>query len=345
MMSPLVDKTKIFPEYDNVRVVVLGATGFIGRWVARLLTASGARLYLPVRKLSVAQKVFDEFSIQGAKFEFDANDEKKLKSMYRSARPNITFNLAGYGVDREQQNEVTAYRVNVNLIGSICLAISETADKSWNGSDIVHAGSAMEYGSAGGNLSEDSIPQPTTLYGRSKLAGTKLLAKACRELHIKGRTARLFSVYGPGEPAWRLLPSLVPSAEDAKSIQLTAGTHQRDFTYVEDVAEALLRLGLASDSGEVVNVATGELNTVRSFVETAAEILNIQPDLLRFGELPIRAEEMVHEPVSVGRLRSLIRWIPDTRMASGIQKTIEFQSLARSMGSGRIAYARTGVAK
>jgi nucleoside-diphosphate-sugar epimerase len=142
---------------------------------------------------------------------------------------------------------------------------------------------------------------------------------------MKGLTARLFTVYGPGEHEGRLLPSLLETAKTGKPLRLTAGQQRRDFTYVEDAADGLLRLGLsASEPGEVVNLATGTLNSVRAFAGIAADELEIPPDKLQFGAIPVRGEEMKHSEVSVKRLLLLTSWIPPTTITQGIQKTVSF---------------------
>ncbi|MGB7208308.1 MAG: NAD-dependent epimerase/dehydratase [Pyrinomonadaceae bacterium] len=313
-------------EYSGVRAMVLGSTGFIGRWVARGLCDAGAKVFLPVRDVSAAKEVFDEYDIDGDIFQLDLLDEQSVRSLFREISPTVTFNLAGYGVDRAEQNEELAYQTNVDLIETVCSAISEIRDHRWAGLNIVNVGSAMEYGLAGGDLSEDSLVRPTTLYGKSKLAGTNALTDCCRRFGLKGVTARLFSVYGPGESRQRLLPTLVHAAQNVVPIPLTPGLHRRDFVYVEDVAEGLLRLGLKpAVPGEVVNLATGVLNSIRTFAETAAGTLGISPERLRFGSLSTRSEEMNHEPVNIERLRSFTGWVPNTMIASGIRKTLQFQ--------------------
>jgi UDP-glucose 4-epimerase len=315
-------------EYAGVRAIVLGSTGFIGRWVARGLCDAGAKVFMPVRDRFAAKEVFNEYGIDGEIFELDLCDEQDVRAMYRAVRPAITFNLAGYGVDRDEQNEELAYRTNVDLIGSVCSAISEVRDHGWSGLDIVNAGTAMEYGLAEGDLAEDSLPKPTTLYGKSKLAGTNALNDCCRSFGLKGVTARLFSVYGPGEAPQRLLPTLIHAAGTDGSIPLTAGLHKRDFVYVEDVAESLMRLGItASRPGEVVNMATGVLSSIRIFAETAAESIGIGHERLRFGSLPTRSEEMNHEPVTIQRLINLTGSAPSTTIAEGVRKSMSFADL------------------
>jgi UDP-glucose 4-epimerase len=316
-------------DYRLTRVVVLGATGFIGRWVARALVTRGADLYLVVRDPSAAAPVFARFGVSGTIVEAQLENPDAVTSLFRRLRPSVTFNLAGYGVDpaeRGQPDEGTAYRINADLVQAVGEALSAGRDPTWRGQDLVHVGSALEYGEIGGDLAEDSPPNPTTLYGKSKLAGTRVLTHCCASYGLRGLTARLFTVYGPGEHAGRLLPSLLECGQHGTALPLTTGTQQRDFGYVQDVAEGLLRLGLTiSEPGEIVNLATGRLSTVRQFVETAAGIIGIPSDRLLFGALPGRPEEMAHREVNVRRLLGLTGWVPTTRIADGVRKTLDFE--------------------
>lgn len=318
---------KHFQRYEGVKTLVFGATGFIGRWVARNLCAVGANVYLSVRDKFSAQTIFADYSINGEIFEMDLLNEKVVRELIQNLCPNIIFNLAGYGIHRTEQSDKIAFQINNNLIETICGAMSNMDDLSdWKGQNIINVGTAMEYGSARGNLAETSLPQPTTLYGKSKLAGTQTLMRCCQNYQLKGLTARLFAIYGPGESPERLLPSLIKAKNIRNPIELTAGLHKRDFVYVEDVAESLLRLGLtSSDRGEIVNVATGKLTSIRDFTKSAAEIIGISDDLLKFGVLPTRPEEMKHNPVTIERLKTLLEWIPKTEIPDGIRKTLDFE--------------------
>jgi nucleoside-diphosphate-sugar epimerase len=137
----------------------------------------------------------------------------------------------------------------------------------------------------------------------------------------------VFTVYGDGEHRGRLLPSLREAARLGSVLELTDGTQRRDFTYVEDVASGLLRIGVVSNvAGGAVNLATGTLTTVRDFVETGAMILRMEQEHLLFGSLPGRPEEMRHAPVTIERLKTITRWAPTTSIRDGILRTIRFAS-------------------
>jgi nucleoside-diphosphate-sugar epimerase len=307
--------------YERAPVVVLGATGFIGRRVVRALSARGAVVTAAGRDAAALGRLRAETLAKVVVC--DAAREDDVVSLIRGAGPVITFNLAGYGVDRTERDEATAQRVNVELPGLLAEVIAAHAT-GWRGQALVHAGSALEYGAAAGDLREDTRPVATTLYGRTKLQGTLAVMERCRSSGMRGVTARLFTVYGPGELPGRLLPALLEAARSGRPLELTAGTQRRDFTYVDDVADGLLRLGLAAAApGEVVNLATGRLETVRAFVERAARVIGMDESLLRFGAVPVRQEEMSHDPVSVHRLRALTGWTPATSIENGVRFTLQ----------------------
>lgn len=311
-------------SYRGLRAVVTGATGFIGRWVARRLTAAGADLILIVRDAEAARDVFDTWEIRGETRVVDLADPAAAADMVASCAPHVIFNLAGYGVDRSERDPDLAERMNTRLPTVLADAIA-TRPTDWPGQRIVHAGSALEYGEQPGDLSEDGPVAATTLYGRTKLGGTRGLAEAAEAHGLAACTARLFTIYGSGEHDGRLLPTLLAARATETPVPLSEGLQKRDFTAVGDVVEGLLRLGLAPEvPGRVVNVATGVLTTVRAFVETAASVLGISADRLDFGAVPVRAEEMEHEPVSVSRLQETLGWKPTTSIVDGVRAALEF---------------------
>jgi len=304
-------------NYWRVRAVVLGASGFIGRWVARKLEETGAETYLVVRQTASAADG------QGAVFQADLAQPEAVADIFKRVRPAIVFNLAGYGVDPSERDADASEKINARLPLTICREAARWKDGGWPGQHVIHVGSALEYGEVSGDLREDGPAHPTTVYGQTKLQGTLHIAKCAKTLGLRAITARLFTVYGPGEHRGRLLPSLMEAAHARKPIDLTAGTQLRDFTYVEDAADGLLRLGLAeAKAGEVVNLATGRLTTVRLFAETAARVLEMPMENLKFGAIPTRAEEMRHDPVAVERFREITGTVPATGIEEGIRRTV-----------------------
>jgi len=307
--------------------MVLGAAGFIGSWVRRALTAAGSQVTAVLRPGHQLSDPAGAVSVTHC----DLRDNDALRRAIHTAAPHVIFNLAGYGVHPDQRDERQARLINVEMVGTLADVMSRVDTDGWYGARIVHAGTAAEYGDATGDLSETGETLPSTLYGQTKLAGTLLLAERCARYSMRAVTARHFTVYGPGERAGRLVPTLLSAADSGDPIALTAGTQPRDFVYVEDAAAAMLRLGTADvGTGEPVNVVTGRLHSVREFVEIAARVLGIQPERLRFGAIPERSGEMHHAPVNMTRLQQLTAWQPNITPAEGIRRTRVYNSTGSS---------------
>lgn len=307
--------------YRDRRVLVTGATGFIGWHVARALHEAGAEVLVTARPSGGAST---GAPTAGLLTPTDLAVPGSAAAVVAEFKPSITFNLAGYGVDPAERSVPLSERLNTELPAELASACAEWADAEWSGQQLVHAGSALEYGLASGDLREATAVQPTTLYGTTKAAGAQRVLRAMHRQGLRAAVARLFTVYGPREHEGRLLPTLIRAAGSEGPIPLTAGTQRRDFTWVGDVVEGVLRLGARHEADVgVVNVATGTLHTVREFVERAAEVIGIAPGRLEFGALPTRAEEMQHDHVSVAKLQTLTGWRPATSIAEGVRRTLD----------------------
>jgi nucleoside-diphosphate-sugar epimerase len=236
--------------YRGVPVLVLGASGFIGRWVARRLTEEGANLTLGVRNRAAMESLRGPWHIDGRVTEVDLGQPGSARKLIEAARPAIVFNLAGYGVDRSETDEGLFRRLNAGVVEELVstLAEQEIGD-AWSGLRLVHAGSVLEYGPVGGDLDEVTVARPDTAYGRSKLEGTAHVVAAVTPGALDAVVARLFTVYGPGEHPGRLLPTLIAARKAEGPIPLTQGTQRRDFLWVGDVASGLLRLGATPAEG------------------------------------------------------------------------------------------------
>jgi nucleoside-diphosphate-sugar epimerase len=318
-VTPAIDQA-----YRGVRAVVLGASGFIGAWTARALHRCGAAVTLVGRDARRIAAVREAIGPAIQTFIGDLGDPDGPHRVIDATRPSVVFNLAGYGVDRSERDVELMEALNVRMVERLCARLARQRDSGWGGVRLVHTGSALEYGRREGPLSESLLVDPMTDYGRTKLEGTRMVESCCAATALRAVVARLFTVYGRGEHPDRLLPSLMRTAQTGRPLELTSGRQRRNFTYAEDVAEGLLRLAVSEvNPCTVVNLATGHMSPVRTFAETAADVLGIDRRLLVFGALPDRDDEMWHGEVDVTRLRALTSWVPATTTADGIRQTRE----------------------
>lgn len=300
--------------YQGATVLVLGASGFIGRRVTRMLCDCDARVVAVSRKPTFppgrVQEQIADLATAGTAAE-----------LLDRIAPVVVFNLAGYGVDPTERDDPLSERINHGLVDELCRSVLPRP--GWPGQCLVHAGSALEFGVLQGDFSDPWNCRPTTTYGRTKLKGCESLRDLTRQRNVRAVAARLFTVYGPGEHEGRLLPSLIAAARKAETLELTPGLQQRDFTYVDDVAEGLLRLGAMTDdfAPRALNLASGTLTSVREFATRAFRALRADAGLLRFGALPVRPAEMAHLPVAIEATERLLQWRPETDIEAGVSRT------------------------
>ncbi|MBI5085222.1 MAG: NAD-dependent epimerase/dehydratase family protein, partial [Acidobacteria bacterium] len=233
-------------SYAGTRVTIAGGTGFIGRWVARALSDSGAELTLLARDLAAARAIAGQFGFTCRFIPLDLTDFAAVTRNLAGLRPQILFNLAAYGINAAESDLSTARRINHELLPVLCDALAEVDAGGWAGRRLVHAGSVAEYGPVVETLDESMPAHPRSLYGSTKLAGTEAVQRCCLSSGMNGVTARLFGVYGPGERPGRLLPVLMDAARLQRVAELGPAGQQRDFLFVEDVAEGLLRVGISA---------------------------------------------------------------------------------------------------
>lgn len=310
--------------YRGRPVLVLGGTGFLGQWLLRAFTEVDANLSATARPeaLAAARRWTGD---RVRWYPLDAGDPDQLAVVMAEVAPALAANCIGYGVDPDEKrvgDPAVATAINATFPATAARAVAATAGHDWRGQRFLHVGSVLEYGTAGGDLNEAGPAEPTTLYGQTKLAGTLAVAAVASESNVRCLTARLPQLYGPGEHQSRLLPSLIEAARTGVVPPLSKGTQPKDFLYIGDAVEGLLRLGASNGPAPTpVNLATGQIMTVQAFSLTAAHVLQLDPDLLRFvREVP--DGEIYHGPVAIERLRQRTGWAPPTTVADGVGYTI-----------------------
>lgn len=314
--------------YRGVRVLVLGADGFIGRWVGRALTSLGADPHLAVWRRDAALPVLEAWDVRGTIIERDLTSAEAVAALVREVAPALVVNAVGYGVapaEKRSQDDRLARRLNSELPGWLVEALATVPPPAgWGGRRLVHVGSIIEYGNIGGHLPETATCRPEGLYAVTKQAGTERVRQLAAERGLPAVTARICQVYGPGEHPGRLLPLLLDARRTGTLPVLSVGTQRKDFTYVEEVAEGLLRLGLRDGPpGEIVNLATGRLTTVAEFIRQAAHLLLLPPAIIRL-ENPLPDNELAHDEVLIDRLRERTGWAPEVDIWTGLKRTLAF---------------------
>lgn len=288
------------------KLLIFGGSGFVGKRLAVVAAQRGIDVAVASRKNSA------EFS----KYCYaDLADPKSLSDALKRFRPTYVINCATTGVNPNEQNDLLDF-FKVNAVGPS--ELRKLCDQ--NGVfRFINISSCFECGSQAAALTETVALKPTAPYGISKAAGTHLLLQGHDQFKIETLIFRLFVLWGLGESPHRLVSSILLAKDANQKLALSPGDQIRDFAFVDDIVDSILRLmphpGLTS--GEVVNVASGEPIRVRDFAVRIAQHLNCE-NLLEFGGIPNREQKLQSLPASIEKLKSLIGTPQKTSLADGL---------------------------
>ncbi|MEY4775648.1 MAG: hypothetical protein RL759_161 [Verrucomicrobiota bacterium] len=289
----------------DTRWLVTGDTGFIGRRVVSILRHRGAQ----VCGLNRGD-------------EGDLRHGSAWRSRLLGFAPHYVLHLAAAGASGSiAPNELR----EVNVEGTRVLL--QTLCESAAPPRVILAGTGAEYASQHRLLTEDDALGPSSPYGESKAAAA-LVAEGFKE-QLSLTWMRLFNIYGPGEASQRLTPYLVQSARAGTPALLSSGEQMRDFSYVDDVANLLIRSGLTASgqpSWEVANVGSGVVLPVRQFVECVGAALQRHQLVLeaRFDARPPSAHDSPFYAPAVQKMhQKMAEKMVRTSLTAGVAKTVE----------------------
>lgn len=291
------------------RVLVTGASGFIGRHAPALLKAKGydvhtvSRTHLPTDGVT-----WHEGDL------LNASDVSRIVAEVRPTHLLHFAWIATPGVYQESPENDAWLTASVHLLEE-CIKAGTTR--------IVGAGSSFEYDWGTGLCDEFDTPlNPTTLYGKKKVECFRALEAIGEGKNVSVAWGRIFFVFGPYESEKRLASSVIKSLVEGKTAELTHGRQVRDFLYSEDVASAFVAL-LDSDVTGPVNVGSGHAMSIRELVTKAADIVG-RPELLAFDAKQAPPNEPPRIEVAVDRLRNEVRWTEPFGLEEGLKRTIEW---------------------
>jgi nucleoside-diphosphate-sugar epimerase len=254
-----------------VKVLLTGATGFIGARVAHALVEAGAEVLAVVlpgdtHRLSALPGV-----------SFVEGDLLRPGGMDQAVRAgaDTCVHAAWYA----EPGKYLSAPVNVDLAQAsthFAAALAKAGCRRFVG-----VGTCFEYDTDVGYLAETTPLAPRHLYSAAKVATFTMIRQIVAGTPMSFAWARVFYLYGPGEHPKRLVPAVMDALLRGDEARVTPGGQIRDFLHVDDVASAL-RAVASSDVQGPVNIGSGEPVTVAAIVEKIGAILG-RTDLIRLG--------------------------------------------------------------
>ena len=291
------------------RVLVTGASGFVGRHVIPALLRRGYEVHGIGRTCPDCLPSGIQFHVA------DLLDARATADVVKRVEATDLLHLAWYVTPglfwHAPENldwvaaSLTLYRAFVGAGGSRLVGIGSCAEYDWN-----HA-----------LLDEADTPcRPATLYGVAKHSLHQILAAAAAQDGLSLAWARLFFLYGPHEAPSRLVPHVTLSLLRGDPALCSDGIAERDFMHVEDVANALATV-LESGYTGPLNIASGDCRPVSEVITAVASELG-HLDLVRLGARPTASGEPARLAATTSILHDLVGFQPDWGMIDGIAQTV-----------------------
>jgi len=306
------------------KVMVTGATGFIGAAIVHALAALGAKDLVALRRRS--SDTYRLRSVAGLLefVEVDLRNAAEVREAIRRTRPEVVFHCAVYGGVYGQADAEVIRATTVDGTANLLTALEEDGSCEL----LVNSGSSSEYGASTEPMRETQSLGATSGYAAAKAEATVL----CQAAHARGRiataTVRPFSTYGPLEESNRLLPSLLRALLAGEAPKVGSGRQPRDWIYVGDLVELYFRVATQPGArGLVFNGGGGRDTTVRDMVETAVEVVaettgrRIEP---AWGAFPDRPDEPPRWCADMTRAADLLGFRTRTDLHTGVVRTVAF---------------------
>ena len=301
------------------RVLVTGATGFIGSHLARRLVVQGAEVAVFMRASSdpcLLADVLDRVAVH----EVDICDEDSVSAVMAHICPDVVFHLAAIGMSEPFVSPPVAVRVNVQ--GTLHLL---EAARQCGVRRFVHSGTAYEYGDAASDDAPNKeVLDPVNTYAASKAAARAFVRLYSRVYGLSTVNLRLFAVYGPGQPPKTLISSAACAALEDRDFPMTPGEQMRDFVFVGDVVESYLRAAVKDGiEGVSIDLGTGQACKIREVVTRLFELAGSRGKPL-VGALAYRPSETMKQVADTRVAREQLGWQATTLLEDGLRQTIDW---------------------
>lgn len=291
------------------KVLITGATGFIGRNCLPSLKKSGFEIY------AISSKPQENGSDGGVNWTQMDLLHNGIKELVDQIKPTHLLHLAWVTTPGQ-------YWTSLDNLGWLTSSIDLLeAFATGGGKRAVMAGTCAEYDWNETEFSESkTLCRPRSLYGSSKLALHLLLESLAKQMGFSQAWGRIFYPYGPHEYTARFIPTIINGVLKKESIPCSHGNQIKDFLHVEDVANAFVSL-LESEVQGAINIGSGEGLPLRKVIEQITDLLGGK-EWIHFDAIPARKDEPTRLVADVTRLKRELQWKQKYNLEEGLCQTI-----------------------
>lgn len=306
-------------------LLVTGGAGFIGSHLVDKLIQHGCNKVVAVDNLYLGKEENLESAKATGKMVFcnaDAADENAMRSIIEEHGVNAVFNLAVVPLPASLDQPVFGYMENIRITSAICELLRKDCFET-----LVQYSSSEAYGTAKyAPMDEEHPLNPRTPYAASKAASDHLVNSYHHTYGTESVIVRPFNNYGPrqneGSYAGVIPVTIKRILEGKAPIIHGDGLQTRDYAYVEDTAEATVKIFESSQTlGKTINLGGGGETVIKELIEKINEIMGGKQPI---QYAPPRIGDVDRHNADVRLARELIGYAPETTWEDGLKKTISW---------------------
>lgn len=310
ILKKSIKKVKSRFVFNNKKVIVTGASGFVGKSLTNKLRKKNASVY---------------------DFSGDVRDFQQILSFFKKVRPSVVYHLAAQPlIEIGKTSPVETFDVNIRGSWNVLEAARQLGVEK-----IVLASTTHVYGN-NPNLpyKEEYYPQPSRPYETSKASADLLAQTYADTYNLPVEICRMVNLYGPGDSNMsRIFPYVINKLNKGENpVAFDVGA-VRDFLYIDDAVDGYIKIVEANlpdiRRTRVFNFGTGKPVNVLELIQKIINIYGAKDRKVVIKPLPKeREKEIQKQYVSTEKAKRLLGWSPKTDLHKGIKKTINFYKKA-----------------
>ena len=312
------------------KIIVTGGLGFIGSNLVDLLIQKNF-FVINIDKISYSSNFYNVKEIKSSrryKFIKCNIGDDKFKKILLKYKPACVFNLAAEThVDRSIDNPENFIQSNIVEVYNLLENFKKYSKKFKT--KLIHISTDEVYGDiTKGRTSEKYPYQPSSPYAASKAASDHLVSSYVRTYNIPAIITNCSNNYGPKQHPEKLIPKLIYNIINNKALPIYGkGTNSREWIYVKDHCEALLKIFQKGKIGNFYNIGS---NKNLSNIEVCKNLLSYSKKIMKIGSnvkiqfVKDRPGHDIRYALNSNKLKKELNWKPKTNFKNGIKETINW---------------------
>jgi len=315
----------------NKKIIVTGGLGFIGSNLIELLLMNNFSV-INLDKISYSSIFYNTKDFKSLNYKFikcDINNQNKLLKIFNKIKPSCIFNLAAEThVDRSIDGPKEF--INSNIVGVFnLLEAFKKFSSSYKKTKLIHVSTDEVYGDILKGRSSENYPyKPSSPYAASKASSDHLVYSYVRTFKIPAIITNCSNNYGPKQHPEKLIPKMIYNIIKNKNLPLYGnGKNSREWIYVMDHCEALLKVYKYGNIGEFYNIGSNKnLNNI----EITRALLQISKKYIKLGKnvkvkfVKDRPGHDIRYALDSNKIKNKLKWKPLTSFQDGIDKTFSW---------------------